>query len=304
MNKLYYILPILAGILFGTSGSFIRVLAKADFNTVTIVAQRASFAVVILAIVLFFYDRSLLRIRLKDLWLFALAGVCGINIMNLCLTVSMQELTMSFAAVLLSIFPMFVFILSAILFKERVTKLKVICSVLAVLGCYMVSEMPGILSTLTFSGRGLFLGILTPIFYSFYSIASRVAVDRGYQALTITFYSILFMALASIPFADWTVIGEYAVSGTPAAHIAILLEHALCVAVLPYMLFTIGIQHIDVGKAAILSSSEPAAAMLFGALFFHEIPSIVAVGGLIVASIAIALICMPETETPTVRRKT
>lgn len=286
----------MAGILFGTSGSFIRILAKADLNTVTIVAQRASFAVVLLAIVLFFYDRSLLKIKLRDLWIFALAGICGINIMNLCLTVSMQELTMSFAAVLLSTFPVFVFILSAVLFKERITKLKITCSILAILGCYMVSEMPGILSSLTFSGKGLFLGILTPIFYSIYSIASRVAVDRGYQALTITFYSIAFMALASVPFADWSAIGSYAAGGNTAVHIAVLLAHAICVAVLPYLLFTIGIQHIDVGKAAILSSSEPAAAMLYGALFFHEIPSIAAIIGLIVASIAIALISMPEPE--------
>ncbi len=281
--------------MFGSAGSFIRVLAKADFNTVTIVAQRATFAVVILAVVLFFYDRSLLRTRWKDLWIFALTGVCGINIMNLCYNIAMQELTMSFAAVILSVFPVFVFIFSAVFFDEHVTKIKIICTVLAILGCCMVSEMPGILSPLDMSGKGLFMGILTPIFYSVYSIASRFAVERGYQALTIIFYSILMMTVASVPFADWGVVIRYSFSDGFAS-IAILIGHAVCVAVLPYMLFTIGIQHIEVGKAAILSSCEPIAAMVFGALLFDEIPSIVAVLGLFVTTTAISLICMPEKE--------
>lgn len=288
-------MPVLAGILFGSAGSFIRVLAKAEFNTVTIVAQRAAFAVVILAVVLFFYDRTLLKIRWRDLWIFALTGVCGINIMNLCYNIAMQELTMSFAAVLLSVFPVFVFFFSAVFFGEKVTKIKLVCSALAILGCYMVSEMPGLLGPLDLSGRGLFMGVLTPIFYSVYSIASRFAVERGYQALTITFYSILMMAAASVPFADWDVVIRYGASDGLVS-MAILFGHAVCVAVLPYMLFTIGIQHIDVGKAAILSSCEPVAAMVFGALLFDEIPSVVAVFGLLVTTVAICLICMPEKD--------
>jgi len=298
MNRLYYVLPVLAGILFGSAGSFIRVLAKADFNTVTIVAQRASFATVILFAVLFFYDRSLLKIRWKDIWIFALTGVCGINIMNLCYNIAMQELTMSFAAVLLSVFPVFVFIFSALFFGERVTKMKIICSMMAILGCYMVSEMPGLLTPLDLSGKGLFMGLLTPIFYSVYSIASRIAVERGYQALTITCYSILMMAVASVPLADWGTVISYGASGGLTSA-AILVGHAVCVAVLPYMLFTIGIQHIEVGKAAILSSCEPVAAMIFGALLFDEIPLIVAVFGLLVTTVAICLICMPEKDGET-----
>lgn len=64
------------------------------------------------------------------------------------------------------------------------------------------------------------------------------------------------------------------------------------------MLFTIGIQHIDSGTASMLSSCEPAAAMVFGAFIFNEIPSVISVVGLFVTTVAMCIICMPEKEPP------
>lgn len=286
-------MPVMAGVLFGSAGTFIRVLQEAQFNTVTIVAQRAVFAAVFLALILPLYDKEILKIRLKDLWLFALSGVCGITVMNLCYNIAMKELTMSFAAVLLSVFPVFVLLFSAVLFKEKITLKKGICCVLAVIGCYMVSEMPGITGTFQFSKTGIIMGVLTPLFYSFYSIGSGLAMERGYKALTITFYSIVMMAIVSTPFADWKLVMNFA-SENIVSNGIILILHAVCVAVLPYMLFTIGIQHIDTGKASILSSCEPASAMLFGAVLFNEIPAGISIAGLLVTTIAICVMCMPD----------
>lgn len=297
LKGLFYLMPVGAGILFGSAGTFIRILSANDFNTVTIVAQRASVATIILAIIILLYDKKLFKIRLKDIWIFALTGICGITVMNLCYNIAMQKLTMSFAAVLLSIFPVFVFMLSSVLFKERITKRKILCSCIAIAGCYMVSDIPGIIGVVNISGYGIVMGIIAPLFYSLYSIGSRLAVERGYQAMTITFYSIFIMALVSLPFADWKTVMMYALEN-PNVNLTVMITHAVCVAVLPYMLFTIGIQHIDSGTASMLSSCEPAAAMVFGAFIFNEIPSVISVVGLFVTTVAMCIICMPEKEPP------
>ena len=54
--------------------------------------------------------------------------------------------------------------------------------------------------------------------------------------------------------------------------------------------------YIDAGKASILASSEPAAAMVFGALLFAEIPSALSVGGMLLTVAAIVILSMPEKE--------
>lgn len=295
MKSLFYILPVLAGIFFGSAGAFIRILSANGFDVATIVAQRAFFAVIMLLIMLLIYDRSLLIIKIKDLWIFAVTGVIGITLMNILYNVAMKEMTMSLVAVLLSMSPIGVLAVSAVFFKEKLTGLKCLCSILAIVGCYMVSNMPGILSVNHASTPGILAGIATPVFYSLYGIGSKLAVERGYQALTIAFYSILFMVIVLCPFADWGTVIGYAVSA-PLAHCSFMLGHSLFVAALPYMLFTIGIQQIDAGKASLLSSCEPAAAMVFGALLFGERPTLVSVGGLVLATIAICMVCRPDKE--------
>ncbi len=293
MNRIYYIFPVAAGILFGSAGSFVRPMASYGFNAVTIVAQRSAFAVILLAVVLLLYDRTLLRVKVRDLWVFALAGIFGVTIMNVCYNVAMRETTLALAAVLLSIFPIFVFLFARIFFGEKITKRKVLCSFLAILGCYMVSDLPGIAGGVPMTKMGIIMGALTPLFYSMYTIGSRFAVDRGYRSLTITFYSTVFMVIVLTPFADWGMVLEYG-AAAPLAHWSLMIGHAICVLVLPYMLFTTGIQHIDAGKASILSSCEPASAMVFGAVLFGEIPAVVSVAGLILVAVAISVISMPE----------
>ena len=44
--------------------------------------------------------------------------------------------------------------------------------------------------------------------------------------------------------------------------------HSLCTAVCPYAFYTVALDHMEAGKASILCSCEPVAAMVFGFFFF------------------------------------
>ena len=50
--------------------------------------------------------------------------------------------------------------------------------------------------------------------------------------------------------------------------------HSLCTAVCPYAFYTVALDHMEAGKASILCSCEPAAAMVFGFFLFREIPAV------------------------------
>ena len=297
MKRLALILPIISGILWGSTGPFVRMLVAAGLNNITVFFSRVLIASILLFFFLLIYNRSLLRIKIKDIWMFALAGGVGTLGLNICYNESILHLSLSLAAVLLALMPVYVVIIAAIVFKEKITSKKVICMILAFAGCVLVSgvlEQSGQNLTVT----GILIGVLSGVLYSFYSIFSRVAGDRGYHAFTIIFYSMLIAMIVLIPFADWNALGTY-VAEAPAAHTGILVVHSLLSSVLPYIFFTIGLIYAETGTASILGAAgEPAAATIFGLIIYAEVPSVLSIAGLVLTIIALALLVRtPKAKT-------
>ena len=293
MRKLAPILPIISGTLFGTVGIFVRGLFDGGFDGVTILFTRAAVAAIVLFIYLFIKDRSYFRFDKKNLpYMLFCSLVCMFGT-NMCFNVSSVELTLSLAAVLLSIFPIYVMFASRIMFGEKITSRKVICMFMAIAGCVMVSGVIG--SDVHLSGKGLLAGLISGITYGAYGIASKKAVDNGMKGLTMTFYCLLFLAIALAPFSDYGAIGTYLVQA-PVRHGLFMLTHSLCVAVFSYLTYTIALQYIEPGLASILASCEPVAAMVFGLIFFAEIPSVISIAGLIITLVALTILVKPEKK--------
>ena len=286
----FLLLPLLAGICWGSTGSFVRVLSGYGLDNATILFSRTLPAAIILFLIILIWDRSLFRVRPKDLWIFIICGILGMLGLNLCYNVAIIRLSLSFAAVLLSMSPIVVLFLSAALFKEKITRRKVFCMILALAGCVLVSGLIGSIGTSTLSGIGIFVGACSAIFYAFYSIFLRIAVNRGYHSLTITFYSVLFLVIALLFIASLPDFGSF-LQAAPARHGLFLLAPAMLNSVLPYILFNVGMARTETGIASILASGgEPAAATVFGMLFFSETPTVLTVTGLVVTIIALALL--------------
>ena len=103
MKKMIQILPILSGILWGATGTFVRFLEDLGLGSLTIVEARLIPAVVIIGIGILIYNKKLFRIRLKDIWIFAGGGILGVVSLNYCYNASISSMTLSMAAVLLCI---------------------------------------------------------------------------------------------------------------------------------------------------------------------------------------------------------
>lgn len=71
---------------------------------------------------------------------------------------------------------------------------------------------------------------------------------------------------------------------------------SLCTAVCPYAFYTVALDHMEAGKASILCSCEPVAAMVFGFLFFREIPTVLSIAGLIIVLIALAMLVLSDKK--------
>ena len=295
MKQLLYLMPIISGAMWGSAGIFVRKLTELGMNSYTVVSVRVVLAVLILAVWLGIYDRNLLKIKLKDLWVFVAGGVVGMFGLNICYNFAISELSLSLAAVLLSLSPVFVLFMAAILFKEKITSKKVICMTIAIAGCVLASGVLESASTMRWSVKGIIVGTIGAFFYGLYGIISKTAMERGYHAFTTTFYCLFMVMLVVIPLTNWKLVTDVVVAN-PIKMSVFLVIHSLCTSVLPYILYTFSIRYIDAGMASILASGEPVAAMIFGVIFFSEIPTVLSVVGIVLVIVALALLSMPDKK--------
>jgi drug/metabolite transporter (DMT)-like permease len=113
------LLILTAGSMWGSMGLFVRVLGKTGCSNAEIVFLRAIVTAVCLLAYLAVYDRSLFRIRLKDLWCFLGTGLLSIVFFNICYFTTITLTSLAVAAVLLYTAPAIVIVLSAFLFRKR-----------------------------------------------------------------------------------------------------------------------------------------------------------------------------------------
>lgn len=294
MKEIAVLFPIISGGLWGSAGIFIRKLSDFGLNSYTIISSRVLIALIILFIGILILDKSLLKIKLKDAWVFMASGILGMLGLNFCYNESVNHLSLSLAAVLLSLSPIFVIFIAAILFKEKITLRKISCMLLAILGCILASGLLENNTGMKLSAIGILIGLLSAFFYALYSVVSKIAMGKGYEALTITFYSLLTLEIVLLPFTDWNILKDFIISA-PVNNSIFMLLHSVFTSVLPYVLYTVSLSYIEAGKTSILAAGgEPISAMLLGMLFFSEVPTILSLIGLILTIVALSLLCMPS----------
>ena len=113
----------------------------------------------------------------------------------------------------------------------------------------------------------MLFGIGSAIGYALYSIFGRVALNRGYHTLTITLYTFLFAAAGVLPLTDFSAISVVFTRWDTAA---MALGIAVIPTVLPYILYTSGLERIESSRASIIASIEPVVATLVSVLVFGE----------------------------------
>ena len=288
MRKIYIILPILAGFMFGSSGIFVRTLTQNGIDSTTLLFLRFSISIIPLVIAIALTDKSLFRIELKDIPLFLVCAICIVGL-NLCYNESMNTIPLSLAAVLLSLAPIYVLIFAHILFKEKITSKKIVCIFLAIFGCIL---MTGVLenSLENVSILGILSGIGAGLFWAVYLMASKKSIEMGNHTFTILFYSIIFISVALIPFTNFNQISGF-ISVNPTLTIIFLIIHSTFSFALPYILSTLSLKYIDSGTSSIfMSGAEPLAAFIFGLAIYSEIPTPLMFCGFILAIIAMTVL--------------
>lgn len=287
------LLIMLAGILWGCMGLFVRPFNDKGLNSWDIVFLRAMLTTVFMALILVIKDKSLFKIKMKDIWCFLGTGLLSIVFFNLCYFKEITITSLSVAAILLYTAPAFVMVISAFCFKERLTKLKVLALILSFTGLIFVTGVLGGGERLTV--KTLFIGLGAGLGYALYSIFGRYALERGYNSYTISFYTFLFATAATMFFASPLEVASVVTSSSGSVILAIIF--VLISTVVPYLVYTIGLKSVENGQASIIASIEPVIATLNGIIWFSEKMTIGVVIGiiLVLSGIVISNIKMKMT---------
>lgn len=266
---------LIAGCLWGCMGILVRTMNEGGFTSLEVTAFRSVITAVVLLVGLWIFDRKSLYIRMRDIWCFLGTGILSVVFFNVCYFSCMNYTALSTAAILLYTAPAFVVLMSAVLFRESITKKKLVALLIAFLGCAFVSGgFGGGIST-----PGLLTGLGAGFGYALYSIFSRFAIKRGYSSFTITVYTFLFAFLGTIPFLDVKHTAECVVSAPEVLPFAALM--AVITTVVAYLFYTKGLAGMENGKASIVASIEPVVASLVGFLLYKESMSPMGILGMV-----------------------
>lgn len=285
------ILVILAGVSWGLISIFIRQFNNAKFDTWDIMFYRSWVSVLMLLIYFLIVDRKLLKIELKDLWMFVGTGILSLTFFTYCYFNSIIALGTSVAVVLLYTSPIFVMIMSLLFIHEKMTLIKLLAVIMTFAGCIFVAGIIGGSNTETITAFGLLMGLGAGFGYALYSIFAGFAMKK-YSSLTINFYTFLLSGISVLfirnPFK--------LISQTGSGMIPWIIGIAFVCTVFPYLTYTAGMKHMDIGKAAVLVTVEPLVGSLLGIFAWGEDAGIFKILGIVLILSAVVILAKNDKK--------
>lgn len=295
MSKSKYAASIIAaGCLWGFMGLFRRGMAAIGVSTEGIILLRCGVAALLFLATQLVRDPKLMKIRLRDVWCFIGTGLVSLVFFSVCYYSAMNLMSLSAAAILLYTAPSFVVLISLVVFKEKLTRMKLLALVMAFGGCCLVCGIGSSDTHLT--AAGILYGLGSGIGYALYSIFGKLAMERGYDSCTVNLYTTLFACLCVA--AVWGVKAPVRVMFASWTNFGICIAAGVVTCYLPYLLYTYGLSGMEAGKASIMASVEPVVATFVGMIFFREkLTALSAAGVLLVLGAVVLLnVKLPEKQ--------
>ena len=184
--------------------------------------------------------------------------------------------------------PVFIILLSPLVFGERITLRKGVCAAVAVFGMVLVSD---VLTAGLHGARGLAFGLVAAAFYAAIVIINRTLKDISGEDRTV----IQFAASAAVML-PYVLLTENvaALRFTPSV-MALLLIVGVVHTGIAYVLYFGSIAHVPAQTAALLSYLDPVVAVLLSLLVLKEPMSVPAMLG---AALVIGAMIVSEITPP------
>lgn len=291
-----YVMIFAAGTLWGTIGLFVKLLSGVGASTSLIAFMRLFMGFWILVpVMLCMGGLKMFKIDKSGLIYCLMLGILSQALFNYSYNVSIGSVGVATASILLYTAPVFVCIMSKIIFKELIGKLKIFALIINIVGCFLMVT-GGNFSYFKISSTGIFFGVAAAFLYSLVTIIGKIVSGKTHP-FTVVFYSFLFgWLMLGIISAPWESIA--AVSGLKFWIYS--FGYGLIPTVGSYLLYMEGLKKkVEISKVPIIASVETVVATLIGVTLFKENLNIINVLGIIIllSSIVIMNMKLKKEET-------
>jgi drug/metabolite transporter (DMT)-like permease len=296
-----------AACMWGTIGIFFSVLHyNFGMSALTIGVLRAGIAALLLALALGLWKRDALRFErtlLPPLLLFGLFGIAAFYVLN---TEAVFLTNVATASVLLYTAPAFVTLLARRLWREPLTRRKIVAVVASFVGCTLVARVYAP-NALALNGWGVLIGAAAGLTYGMFTLFSKYFSTRA-SPWTTVLYSLVFGTLFLLP------LQFVPLPGVEAPNYSALFEKPLAWAALlglclgptlgSYALYNAGLRAVSASGASVIATIEPVVAGMAGFVVFGQTLEVLQIAGAIIivaAALALTVGLTPEPQETVAR---
>lgn len=253
---------VLSAFFYGILPVFASVAYRGGINGVTLSFLRSFISVPVLYAMIR-ADKKSLHLTRKQLCDVIKLSVIGGALPIVLLYLSYNFISTGLATTLHFVYPLVIVLLSAIIYREKMSRITLCAVLLVTIGIFMFTDL-----NVNASKTGIIFALLSGIFYSFYVIyIDRSGLDRM-DYIVLTFYIMLIMSVAIFIFG--VVVGGISFDFKPISwSMATIVSLVTTLGATP--LLQMGIRYEGASTAGIISSVEPITTIVLGAVFLGEI---------------------------------
>lgn len=284
---------LLTVVLWGISFISIKV-AVSEVPPITMALIRFTIAAVILLAIIKKLEPAA-RLQEGDFFKMLLAGCLGITIYFYFENTGVKLTTASSASLITSIIPIIAIIMDVLIFKTRISAIRLLGVFIAVAGTYFVVTANGQLDFTSTAFKGNLFMIGAMLSWIFYTMINK-SFKNKYSGLFLTAYqtmigTLLLMPLSFLEYRQWQIFSFKAFGN--------ILFLAVCCSALCYFLYLYALNKLDVTITTLYLNLVPVVGVISGYLILKEtILPIQLLGGIIIiAGILIVNLVKEKQET-------
>jgi drug/metabolite transporter (DMT)-like permease len=277
-----YLVLLVANAIYGTSYVATRIVLH-DVGPATLAVARLAIGAMVIVPLAFLQRAPDRRLSRADRWNVLWMGVLGFAAAFGFANWGMARSTATNAALLITVEPISLILLSPVFLGERLIRRELVGAVLTLVGAVLVvlNGLPGLSVTFAPHWRGDTLLVLSGLSYAAYSLIGRGVLAR-HAALPVTAWSIVWGLVAMLPFGAlewldghrpvWTAVAMW---GT--------LYLALVVTALGYLVWNYALERVEAPRLALFVNVQPVVGALLGVWWLREpLTVFTVIGGLLV----------------------
>jgi len=251
---------ILSGFLYGFIGYFGISAINGNLSASTMLFWR--FLIASLAILLFMLPQlKNIKDSYKDMFYAFLTGVFFYGLSTMIYFYSSLYIGSGLAMVLFFTYPVIVMLLNYLFYGQKVSKIYYLATAIILIGMTMLVDM----DEMAFDLLGVFLAILSALFYAAYIFASKNnQISPNVSTLMVCLGCMVTSLIVSLLTHSFVV-------PTSTAVWVNLFGIGIIATVIPILLLLYSLKYITSEKASILSVLEPVFVVIFGVLLLNEV---------------------------------